>query len=219
MISGPLPRSDTRDNVSVTVLFLSSSLSYVGPRARGFISPVAVPDALLDLSKVGVFKGVTPDKRLDLLTGVAGVVVDVSARSLSSGVIAVLLTFGDALELLGSDTIDMGTVDALLVSDSWPDVSILETSERVEIFFSCLGVVTFLLGLPLFLLLSEGASSVSCEASSATLSSLSDAKGSVEAMLEGDSSSVDAVLADFGSAEATLLGLPGIAVSAVKSFV
>merc|ERR1712096_336505 len=102
--SGPLPKSDTRDRVSVTVLFRSSSLSYVAPSARGLISPVNVPDALLDLSKVGVFKGVTPDKRLDLLTGVAGVVVDVSARSLSSEVIAVLFIVGDAFELLGSDT-------------------------------------------------------------------------------------------------------------------
>jgi len=105
--SGPLPKSDTRDSVSVTVLFLSSNLSYLAPSARGLISPVTVPDALLDLSKVGVFNGVTPDKRLDLLTGVAGVVVDVSAKSLSSVDIAVLFTFGDALELLGSDTLDI----------------------------------------------------------------------------------------------------------------
>ena len=113
---GPCPKSETRDNDSVTVLFLNSSLSYLTSSARGLISAVIVPDALLDLSNVGVFKGVTPDKRLDLLTGVAGV-VDVSARSLSSADIAVLLAFVDAVELLSSDTMDMGTVDALLVSD------------------------------------------------------------------------------------------------------
>jgi len=113
---GPCPKSETRDNDSVTVLFLNSSLSYLTSSARGLISAVIVPDALLDLSNVGVFNGVTPDKRLDLLTGVAGV-VDVSARSLSSADIAVLLAFVDAVELLSSDTMDMGTVDALLVSD------------------------------------------------------------------------------------------------------
>ena len=112
----PCPKSETSDNDSVTVLLLSSSLSYLTSSARGLISAVIVPDALLDLSNVGVFKGVTPDKRLDLLTGVAGV-VDVSARSLSSDDIAVLLAFMDAVELLRSDTMDMGTVEALLVSD------------------------------------------------------------------------------------------------------
>lgn len=92
-------------------------------------------------------------------------------------------------------------------------MSILETSERAETFFSCLGVVTFFLGLPLFLLLSdsEGASSASCEASSITLSSLSDSKGSVDAMLAGFRSSADAVEVP------ALFGLPGVAVSALKS--
>lgn len=217
--SSSCPKSDTSDKVSVTVLFLSSSWSYFSPSRRGLISPAGAPEALLDLSMFGVSEGVTPDMRLDLLMGVAGVVLGARARSSSSDVIVVLLNLPEVSELV--DPVSIGTVDALLLAVDFVEISIIDTLDCVEsaLDLSTTGVVACFLGLPLFFVLEGGTtgtnSSFSCssEANWAILSSLSDSIGSVDAKLGAleETSTLDALF------DLPLLGLPEAVTLSVDS--
>ena len=79
-VSDLFPKFSVSDSVSVTFLFLSSRVSYLGSSSVSGMVGVSVavllraPDILLLLGgKTGVKTGVAPDSLLDLLTGVAGV--------------------------------------------------------------------------------------------------------------------------------------------------
>lgn len=211
------PKSDTKDKVSVTVLFRNSSWSYflagVVRSWTGLIfSPVVAPEALLERSMLGVIAGVTPEIRLDLLIGVAGVVLGASARSSSSAVIVVFCNLTVASEL--TDPVSIGTVEALLMVRLLLELELAETSimdtllwvESVPVL-STTGVVASFLGLPLFLVLDGGANGTCSEANWSALSSLSDSMGSVDAtlgaLLVEMELSAEAALDDL-----TLLGLP-----------
>lgn len=161
---------------------------------------------------LGVIAGVTPEIRLDLLIGVAGVVLGASARSSSSAVIVVFCNLTVASEL--TDPVSIGTVEALLMVRLLFELELAETSimdtllwvESVPVL-STTGVVASFLGLPLFLVLDGGANGTCSEANWSALSSLSDSMGSVDAtlgsLLVEMELSAEAALDDL-----TLLGLP-----------